>query len=151
MGCGQRRRVCTGGTTPSSDRARCFRENTGGPRVLAEVCAARKVALLTFSSDLVFDGGKKGESTTKADVPAPLNVYGESKAEAERAVLGAHPGALMIRTSAFFGPWDEHNFVTRCLRALASGACWTAADDAMVSPMYVPDLVDASLDLLIDR
>jgi dTDP-4-dehydrorhamnose reductase len=79
-----------------------------------------------------------------------LNVYGESKAAAERAVLTADPSALVVRTSAFFGPWDEHNFVTRSLRALASGREWTAADDAFVSPTYVPDLVDASLDLLID-
>jgi dTDP-4-dehydrorhamnose reductase len=131
------------------DRERCFRENTEGPRVLAQVCAARKLALLTFSSDLVFNGGTT-EAYDESDIPAPLNVYGESKAAAERAVLGAHPKALMVRTSAFFGPWDQHNFVTQCLRALASGVRWTAADDAMVSPTYVPDLVDASLDLLID-
>jgi dTDP-4-dehydrorhamnose reductase len=56
----------------------------------------------------------------------------------------------VVRTSAFFGPWDEHNFVTRSLRTLLSQQIWTAADDAVVSPTYVPDLVDASLDLLID-
>jgi dTDP-4-dehydrorhamnose reductase len=78
-------------------------------------------------------------------------VYGQSKAAAEAAVLNANPAALVVRTSAFFGPWDEHNFVTRCIRTLLSGGTWTAADDAVVSPTYVPDLVDVSLDLLIDR
>jgi dTDP-4-dehydrorhamnose reductase len=57
---------------------------------------------------------------------------------------------LVVRTSAFFSPWDEHNFVTVALRALASGETFTAADGAIVSPTYVPDLVNASLDLLID-
>jgi dTDP-4-dehydrorhamnose reductase len=131
------------------DRARCFRENTLGPAVLARICAERGLRLLTFSSDLVFDG-KTREPYDEGSEPSPLNVYGQSKAAAEHAVLDANPAALVIRTSAFFGPWDEHNFVTRCIRALESGGTWTAADDAVVSPTYVPDLVDASLDLLID-
>jgi dTDP-4-dehydrorhamnose reductase len=56
----------------------------------------------------------------------------------------------VIRTSAFFGPWDEHNFLTIALRTLRAGNVFMAAEDAIVSPTYVPDLVNASLDLLID-
>jgi dTDP-4-dehydrorhamnose reductase len=77
-------------------------------------------------------------------------VYGRSKAESEERVLAALPSALVIRTSAFFGPWDEYNFVTMALRSLAAGEPVVAANDAVVSPTYVPDLVHASLDLLID-
>jgi dTDP-4-dehydrorhamnose reductase len=57
---------------------------------------------------------------------------------------------LVVRTSAFFGPWDEHNFVTRTLRELAAGRTVSAASDTIVSPTYVPDLVHATLDLAID-
>jgi dTDP-4-dehydrorhamnose reductase len=56
----------------------------------------------------------------------------------------------VVRTSAFFGPWDEHNFMIQALRTLANGRRFVAADDAFVSPTYVPDLVHACLDLLID-
>jgi dTDP-4-dehydrorhamnose reductase len=105
--------------------------------------------LVTFSSDLVFDGAKD-EPYTEADAPAPLNVYGRSKAEAEARVAAINPGALIVRTSAFFGPWDDFNFVTRLLRGLKAGEECTALDNVVVSPTYVPDLVDASLDLLID-
>jgi len=132
-----------------SDRERCFRENTDGPNILARTCAARRIRLLTFSSDLVFDGNSS-EPYHEESQPSPLNVYGKSKAAAESAVLAAAPTALVVRTSAFFGPWDEHNFVTQALRALQAGNTWLAADDVVVSPTYVPDLVDASLDLLID-
>jgi dTDP-4-dehydrorhamnose reductase len=127
----------------------CRRENATGAALLAAACASRGIALLTFSSDLVFDGAKRSPYVER-DATAPLNVYGRSKAEAERRVLEAHAGALVVRTSAFFGPWDEHNFVTHALRALASGRAFPAADDVTVSPTYVPDLVDACLDLLID-
>jgi dTDP-4-dehydrorhamnose reductase len=128
---------------------RCMRENADGPAVLAIECAARGLPLLTFSSDLVFDG-RKPAPYVESDSVCPINVYGRSKADAEARVLEAHPSALVVRTSAFFGPWDEYNFVTVALRELAAGHAFTAADDATVSPTYVPDLVNACLDLLID-
>ncbi len=127
----------------------CLRENAAGPKILAQACADAGAKLLTFSSDLVFDGTAR-TPYVESNAAAPLNVYGRSKAEAEAAVLAALPSALVIRTSAFFGPWDEHNFVAHALRALASGREFSAAADAVVSPTYVPDLVNASLDLLID-
>ena len=127
----------------------CLRVNAEGPAILAASCARQGVPLLTFSSDLVFDGA----CTTpyvESNAVAPLNVYGRSKVEAEVRVLKAHPSALVIRTSAFFGPWDEYNFVTIALRHLTAGQMFVAAEDSVVSPTYVPDLVNASLDLLID-
>lgn len=131
------------------DYERCLRENTAGPKSLATLCARRGVRLVTFSSDLVFDGSARAPYVETSET-APLNVYGRSKAEAEREVLSVMPGALVIRTSAFFGPWDEYNFVFAALRALASGENFRAAGDAIISPTYVPDLVHAALDLLID-
>ncbi|HEV2860478.1 MAG TPA: family 1 glycosylhydrolase [Pyrinomonadaceae bacterium] len=129
----------------------CFRENTKGPETLARACARRGVRLLTFSSDLVFGGdSERREPYLEGDAVGPLNVYGRSKAEAERLVMEALPSALVVRTSAFFGPWDEYNFVHAVLHALSRGAEFVAADDSTVSPTYVPQLVNTSLDLLID-
>ena len=127
----------------------CRRENALGPATLAEACAERSIPLVTFSSDLVFDG-RKGAPYVESDPVSPLNVYGQTKAGGERAALAANPQTLVVRTSAFFGPHDEWNFVTAALRALAAGETFAAADDAVVSPTYVPHLVDAVLDLLID-
>jgi dTDP-4-dehydrorhamnose reductase len=132
------------------DSARCLRENTHGPAVLALACMRHALRLVTFSSDLVFDGAK-GTPYVESDAVAPLNVYGRSKADAERRVLEADPQALVIRTSAFFGPWDAHNFVAQALNALDAGQPFAAASDMVVTPTYVPDLVNATLDLLIDR
>jgi dTDP-4-dehydrorhamnose reductase len=128
---------------------RCFRENTQGAAVLADACAARGIPLLTFSSDLVFDG-RRSAPYVESDAPHPLNVYGRSKADAEARVVAAHPAALVVRTAAFFGPWDAHNFVAATLRELREGRRVLAADDATISPTYLPDLVHAALDLLID-
>jgi dTDP-4-dehydrorhamnose reductase len=65
-------------------------------------------------------------------------------------VLDLMPAALVVRTSAFFGPWDGSNFVVKMLEAVRRGQRWRAADDLVVSPTYVPDLVHATLDLLLD-
>lgn len=40
------------------EAARCMRENTHCPVILAAACARHAIALLSFSSDLVFDGAK---------------------------------------------------------------------------------------------
>jgi dTDP-4-dehydrorhamnose reductase len=132
-----------------TDQDRCYRENTTGPRLLAEACAAQGMQLLTFSSDLVFDGQQVTPYLEEA-VAQPLNVYGHSKLLAEKAVLANLPSALVVRTSAFFSAWDEHNFVYHALAAARQGEPFEAADDLVVSPTYVPDLVNVSLDLLLD-
>jgi dTDP-4-dehydrorhamnose reductase len=132
-----------------TDRERCWRENVEGPEILAAAAARRDIPLLTFSSDLVFDGNTD-RPYVESDRMSPLSVYGESKAAAEKKVLEVCPRSLIVRTAAFFGPWDSYNFLTLALKSLASGRSFTAAGDAVVSPTYVPDLVSACLDLLID-
>lgn len=132
------------------DAERCFLENTQGPAYLAAACARHRLPLVTFSSDLVFDGESEAPYI-ETDSIRPLNVYGESKARAEKLVLDHHPDALVVRTSSFFGPWDAHNFITIALRTLHGGESFLASEDMTVSPTYVPDLVNACLDLLIDR
>jgi dTDP-4-dehydrorhamnose reductase len=132
-----------------TDVEACLAANALGPELLARECERLGVPLVAFSSDLVF-GGDKGEPYVESDTPAPLNVYGRSKAEAERRVLGATDRALIVRTAAFFGPHDVHNFAVQTLAALRRGKRVRAAGDAFVSPTYVPDLVEAMLDLLID-
>ncbi len=130
--------------------ARCWRENVEGPVVLADACARRGIRTVHFSSDLVFDG-RKGSAYVERDATAPLNAYGRSKAASEALLLERAPGhALVVRTAAFFGPWDAWNFVTQALAALRRGEPWRAADDQWVSPTYVPDLVHGCLDLLLD-
>jgi dTDP-4-dehydrorhamnose reductase len=127
----------------------CLRDNITGPLHLATICKKKDVKLVSFSSDLVFDGVKE-QPYTESDLTNPLNVYGKSKALAEQLVLQQNPDALMIRTSAFFGPWDEYNFNHWVEAQLTNFQSVTVANDIYISPTYVPDLVHATLDLLID-
>ena len=55
----------------------------------------------------------------------------------------------MIRTSAFFGPWERANFVCQVLSSLEAGRA-VKLEEGIVSPTYVPGLVRETLDFLVD-
>ncbi len=75
--------------------------NVEVPVHLARYCARRSIPLLFTSSDLVFDGTCAPYGET--DPPAPVNIYGRQKAQAEKAVLDTWPGALVCRMPLMFG------------------------------------------------
>jgi dTDP-4-dehydrorhamnose reductase len=131
------------------DFEQCFRENLIGPTNLAKACEMHGIKLMTFSSDLVFDGAKQNPYN-ESDQVNPLNVYGKSKAESEEKVREVNDESLIIRTSAFFGPWDQYNFLHWVETNTSNEIPIPVANDVYVSPTYVPDLVHTALDLLID-
>jgi dTDP-4-dehydrorhamnose reductase len=126
------------------DHARCVRDNITAAENLADSCQAAGLPLVSFSSDRVFDG-TLGRAYVECDRPAPNCLYGSSKAMAEQAVLAAHPRALVIRTSTFFGPWDRYNFAYQLLEALSADRSFGVPRD-IISATYVPDLVHVALD-----
>ncbi|WP_374472551.1 family 1 glycosylhydrolase [Phenylobacterium sp.] len=132
-----------------AEAAACMAANADGAVRLARLCRDRSLPMVGYSSDLVFDG-RTDRPYVESDAPRPLNVYGQSKAQAEAEILDLGGQPLMIRTAAFFSPFDAFNFASHVLRTVGSGRELTAAEDLVVSPTYVPDLVDATLDLLID-
>ncbi len=77
--------------------------NAYAPRLVAEICAAKKAHMTHVSTDFVFGGGKEGPYTEE-DTPDPVSVYGASKLEGERHVLAASPRNLVVRVAWLYGP-----------------------------------------------
>jgi dTDP-4-dehydrorhamnose reductase len=127
----------------------CLATNAAGPELLARSCKAACLPLVTFSSDRVFDG-TLGRPYVEPDETAPACAYGRSKAEAEARVMALDSDVLIVRSSAFFGPWDRYNFLFNTIEKLKRGEEVVESDRTLVSPTYVPDLVHATLDLLLD-
>lgn len=127
----------------------CIASNVEGALNLAAACARRGVHFTTFSSDFVFDG-TLGRDYVEDDETAPLNVYGYSKAQADKILLGWGAPVLVVRTAAFFSQHDRQNFAVHVVEALREGRAIKAANDVIVTPTFVPDLVRATLDLIID-
>jgi dTDP-4-dehydrorhamnose reductase len=111
--------------------------NVDGSDAVARAAAGRR--LVHISSDIVFDGtlGRYREE----DVPAPVNSYGRSKAEAELRVADAHPTATLARTSLIYGIPDGPQE-----RLAREGTRFFV--DELRSPVHVDDLAGAVLELL---
>lgn len=128
---------------------KCFDDNVVGVRNLARACKMFDIKMLTFSSSMVFDG-MKNSPYLESDKVAPLNTYGRSKVEAEKIIVGAECQALVIRTSLFFSPWNQSHFVGEMVTSLQKNEPLFCPTNGFISPTYLPDLVHAALDLLID-
>ena len=108
---------------------------------VARAAAAAGARLVHMSTDVVFDG-EKGSPYVEDDPPAPLSGYGRDKADAERGVLAACPGAAIVRTSLIYGgpePGPQER--------LAADPEATFFSDEIRSPVHVGDLAQALLEL----
>ena len=76
--------------------------NGRAPGILAEEAKRLGAVLIHYSTDYVFDGTRATPYPEDAP-PAPLNVYGASKLEGERAIAAAGAHALVLRTSWVYG------------------------------------------------
>ncbi len=128
----------------------CMKVNALGAGLLAGACRKNGIKYMTFSSDMVFDGGKN-TPYVEMDIVNPVNVYGASKVQGELRVLAEDPSSLIIRTSSFFGPWNKYNFAYDLLQKLDANQPVTALDNVFTSPAYVPDLVNTALDIFLDE
>lgn len=126
-----------------SEREVCFRVNRDGAGVIARAAAAADVPLLHLSTDYVFDGGKAGP-WHEEDSPAPLGVYGASKAAGEDAVRENHPKHVILRTSWVFGAHGA-NFVKTMLRLAETRSELRIVADQHGKPTDAADIARALL------
>lgn len=119
--------------------------NVTGPAALARSAEVLGVPLIHISTDYVFNG-LGGAPYLESDETAPLNVYGQTKADGEQAVLAAHPDALIVRTSWVFAP-EGQNFVRTMLRLAADQHELSVVDDQIGRPTEAHALADALLSL----
>ncbi|GAA1246443.1 dTDP-4-dehydrorhamnose reductase [Prauserella halophila] len=127
------------------DEHRAFAVNADGPRVLAAVCASRRVPLLHVSTDYVFGGD--GDVPYEPDTPpGPRTAYGRTKAAGEDAVLGSGARAWIVRTAWVYGVGGG-NFVRTMARLASEGANPSVVDDQRGSPTWTADLASGLLEL----
>ena len=120
--------------------------NAEGPRALAEAAAAVGAEFLHFSTNYVFDGEGR-EPYGERDEPRPVNVYGRTKEEGERAAFEANPRSYVVRTSWVFGAGKE-SFLSTAHRELAAGRSVRAISDTWASVTYVEDLASRVEEIL---
>jgi dTDP-4-dehydrorhamnose reductase len=84
------------------ESALAFRVNAEAPGVMARWAAPRRVPLIHFSTDYIFDG-VGARPWREEDAPNPLSIYGSSKLAGEDAVRNSGAPHLIIRTEWVYG------------------------------------------------
>lgn len=98
------------------NRELAYRVNAEGAGVLTDAARACGAVLVHISTDYVFDGMSR-EAYKETDAPCPASVYGASKLEGEKLVLG-YEKSVILRTAWLYGP-HGNNFVKTMLRLAA--------------------------------
>jgi len=126
------------------DPERAFALNRDGAARLA--AAAVGIPFVHLSTDYVFDGSKRAPYV-EDDAPAPLSVYGRSKAAGEEAVLARNPSALVVRTSWVYSAHGA-NFLTTMLQLAQSQDKVRVVADQYGSPTAGAELAQALLAIM---
>lgn len=124
------------------------------PSALARACGRLAIPFLHVSTDYVFDGARTTPYLEDAPVN-PLQVYGATKLDGERAALENNPEALILRVSTLYGPGRLRRpaYVDAILAqartlAAAGGGTLDVVEAPISSPTYTPDVAPVLIDLL---
>ena len=125
-----------------SEPARAELLNVAATRALAEAAAIVGARLVYCSTDMVFGGDRA--PYREADPPAPLSVYGRSKAAAERLVAD-FANTLIVRPPLLFGLpiGPRHSTFAQQLAALQSGTPLKLFTDEFRTPLWLGDAARA--------
>jgi dTDP-4-dehydrorhamnose reductase len=130
------------------EEARAFAVNAQAPRVLAEEARRCDALLIHYSTDYVFDGAASTPYTEDSPT-GPLNVYGASKLEGERAIAASGAKAIMLRTSWVYGLRGK-NFLLTVRRLAAERDELRIVADQTGTPNWARALAQATAQLVAE-
>ena len=129
------------------DPRRVWRDNVAGAETLARAAAAAGIAFAATSTDQVFDG-TRGVPYTESDPVCPAAVRpDQGGSRAGHAGGPSRRRDRQGRPAVCAGPADHAH---RSVQEMARAAGLKEGETMVLSPAYIPDLVHALLDLVID-
>lgn len=120
-------------------RREAWETNVAAVARLVEVCRRRRLPLVHFSTDYVYDGSQ--ELHVEDEPVAPLGVYGQTKAAAD-ALVATLPRHHVLRTSWVIG--DGGNFLTTMTRLADNDVSPTVVADQVGRLSFADDLARAA-------
>jgi dTDP-4-dehydrorhamnose reductase len=123
------------------EKEECWKQNVGSVTNLVDVCSRNNIHLIHVSTDFVFSG-KEGPLDESA-VPDPVNYYGLSKLEGEKAILNSSCSAAIIRTVLVYGvttDMSRSNIVLWVKKNLEENKPIRVVNDQYRTPTLAEDL-----------
>lgn len=135
--------------TAETEQERARNINAVAAGILAQEARRFNAALIHYSTDYVFDG-KKGALYIEDDKPNPLNMYGLSKLEGERAIQAADCEHLILRTSWVYSMRMVGGFVAKVLEWSRKQKQLRMVTDQISNPTWARMLAEITA-LLLSR
>ena len=124
----------------------CARLNVEGPANLASLADRIGARFIHISTDYVF-AGDASTPYREEDPVNPIGIYGRTKAEGEKAVMVACPGAIILRTSWLYGEFGA-NFVFAMLKQMREREELGVVSDQLGTPTWTRNLSRAIAEIL---
>lgn len=130
------------------NREKVYAVNAKGTDHIAEACKACDAKMLYLSTDYVFNG--EGSEAWDPDCKdyAPLNYYGETKLEGEKAVSSRLEKYFIVRIAWVFG-LNGKNFIKTMLGLADTHDSLRVVDDQIGTPTYTYDLAVLLTDMIL--
>jgi len=119
-----------------------MRINGIAPGIFAAEAKRLGALVVHYSTDYVFDG-EKATPYVEDDPPNPINVYGKTKLEGERAVQASGCRYLILRTSWVYGARGK-NFLLTILRLAREQQELRVVDDQIGAPTWSRALAETT-------
>lgn len=134
------------GAEAPENREKVHAINVNGTEYIATACKMVDAIMIYISTDYVFDG--QGTEPWQADCTSyqPLNVYGQTKLEGEKAVTNTLSKFFIARIAWVFG-LNGKNFVKSMLKAGKKFDTLRVVNDQIGTPTYTYDLARLLIDM----
>ena len=131
-----------------ANRDKVYAVNAKGTDHIAEACKECDAKMLYLSTDYVFNG--EGTEAWDPDCKdyAPLNYYGETKLEGEKAVSSRLEKYFIVRIAWVFG-LNGKNFIKTMLGLADTHDSLRVVDDQIGTPTYTYDLAVLLVDMIL--
>lgn len=129
-----------------TEQQRAYLVNAMAPAEIARQAKKRGVAFIHFSTDYVFDGSKS-LAYVETDTPLPLNVYGMTKLDGERAIQDMDGAYLILRTGWVYS-LRRDTFVNKVLTWAGQNKVVRVVNDQVGSPTWSRLLAEVCAQLI---
>lgn len=118
--------------------------NVEGTRNIVDAAKKSGKKIILISTDFIFDG-KKENSYSEDDLPAPVNWYGQTKTEAEKVVQNSKIPFVIARIAyPYRAKFDKkEDFVRAIRRRLLVGKSIAGITDHIMTPTFIDDIAYA--------
>lgn len=125
-----------------TEKEKAITVNADGPGWLAQICSRKRIPLIHYSTDFVFDGTKR-TPFVETDKPNPINIYGLSKLKGEEIIQAETDSALIFRLAWLYSA-RGNNFVTKFLEWASKYETVRVVDDQIGNPTWARFVAEAT-------